>query len=119
VLGHVLAGGASLEDPGGAGEEAEVVGHLGGLVAGRRDRLADVPGLDLRELVGVFLDPVRELEEDLGALPRGRVETLGAWTALSASSAVLAGTSAIVSPVAGLRTSIVSPPAESTHFPPM
>ncbi len=44
---------------------------------------------------------------------------LAAWTARSASSAVLAGTSAIASPVAGFRTSIVSPPAESTHSPPM
>ena len=45
--------------------------------------------------------------------------SFAAWTARSASSAVLAGTSAIVSPVAGLSTSIVSPPAESTHSPPM
>src|SRR3954447_10664413 len=44
---------------------------------------------------------------------------LAAWTARSTSSAVAAGTSAIASPVDGLRTSIVSPPAESTHSPPM
>src|ERR671938_1178667 len=41
-----------------------------------------------------------------------------AWTARSTSSAVARGTSAIVSPVAGFRTSIVSPPSESTHSPP-
>src|SRR5689334_4330042 len=41
-----------------------------------------------------------------------------AWTARSTSSALARGTSAIVSPVAGLRTSIVSPLAESTHSPP-
>src|SRR5256885_1257322 len=44
---------------------------------------------------------------------------LAAWTARSTSSAVAAGTSAITSPVAGFRTSIVSPPAESTHSPPI
>src|ERR687884_1147664 len=41
-----------------------------------------------------------------------------AWTARSTSSAVACGTSAIVSPVAGFNTSIVSPPDDSTHSPP-
>src|SRR5919204_4078062 len=41
-----------------------------------------------------------------------------ACTARSTSSAVARGTSAIVSPVAGFSTSIVSPLAESTHSPP-
>ena len=39
-------------------------------------------------------------------------------TARSTSSAVPRGTSAITSPVAGLRTSIVSPEVDSTHSPP-
>src|SRR5919201_3107198 len=42
-----------------------------------------------------------------------------AWTARSTSAAEARGTSAIVSPVAGLSTSIVSPPAASTHSPPI
>src|SRR5919204_453127 len=42
-----------------------------------------------------------------------------ARTARSTSSADARGTSAIVSPVAGLSTSIVSPPAASTHSPPI
>src|SRR5581483_4814872 len=42
-----------------------------------------------------------------------------ASTARSTSSAPHRGTSAIVSPVAGLITSIVSPEAASTHSPPM
>src|SRR5664279_3570053 len=41
-----------------------------------------------------------------------------AVTARSTSSALQRGTSAIVSPVAGLITSIVSPDAASTHSPP-
>src|SRR5438477_7673959 len=41
-----------------------------------------------------------------------------ACTARSTSSADARGTSAIVSPVAGFSTSIVSPPAASTHSPP-
>src|ERR671939_2111404 len=43
---------------------------------------------------------------------------LAASTARPTSSAVELGTSAIVSPVAGLRTSIVPPSSESTHSPP-
>ncbi len=42
-----------------------------------------------------------------------------ASTARSTSSAVPRGTSAITSPVAGFRTSIVSPDVESTNSPPM
>src|SRR5580765_301312 len=42
-----------------------------------------------------------------------------AWTAWSTSSADARGTSAITSPVDGLRTSIVSPLEASTHSPPM
>ena len=42
-----------------------------------------------------------------------------AVTACSTSSAVPRGTSAMTSPVAGLRTSMVSPDVESTNSPPM
>src|SRR6266508_376121 len=42
-----------------------------------------------------------------------------ACTARSTSSAPARGTSAITSPVAGLSTSMVSPPAASTHSPPI
>src|SRR5437588_4351439 len=42
-----------------------------------------------------------------------------ACTARSTSSADARGTSAIVSPVAGFSTSIVPPPAASTHSPPI
>ena len=43
---------------------------------------------------------------------------IAAWTARSTSSAVDFGTSAIVSPVDGFSTSIVSPEEESAHSPP-
>src|SRR6059058_5784548 len=43
---------------------------------------------------------------------------LAASTARSTSACVPLGTSAIVSPVAGFRTSIVPPSSESTHSPP-
>ncbi len=42
-----------------------------------------------------------------------------ASTAFSTSSAVPRGTSAMTSPVAGFKTSIVSPLDDSTHSPPM
>ena len=44
--------------------------------------------------------------------------SFAASTAASTSAAVQAGTCAIVSPVAGLSTSIVPPSAASVHFPP-
>ena len=43
-----------------------------------------------------------------------RAAATARWT----SSSPPRGTSAIVSPVAGLSTSIVSPPTASTHSPP-
>ena len=42
-----------------------------------------------------------------------------ASTARPTSSALELGTSAIASPVAGFRTSMVSPEDDSTHSPPM
>src|SRR5450432_4175841 len=45
--------------------------------------------------------------------------SFAAWTALSTSSAVQLGTCAIVSPVAGLITSMVAPETESVNAPPI
>ena len=64
----VLRGGLALERASRAGEEAEVVGREGHLVAGDRHRLADVAGLELGQLVGVLLDQVGQLQQELGAV---------------------------------------------------
>ena len=72
VLGHVLHGRPALQGARGTREEAQVVrpgGHL--LVRDLRARLARVAVLGLHELVRVRLEGVRELEEQLLALPRG------------------------------------------------
>ena len=73
----VLAGRLALEVASGAGEEAEVVGRERHLVARGHERLADVDRLELRELLGVVVDHVRELEQELGALLRRLPEPLG------------------------------------------
>ena len=57
----VLGRGLALEVPRGAGEEAEVVGHDARLVDRDPPRLADVPRLEPRELLGVLVDHVGEL----------------------------------------------------------
>ena len=61
----VLGGGLALEVPRRAGEEAEVVRHQAGLVDGDPPRLADVPRLEARELLGVLVDHVGEPEQEL------------------------------------------------------
>src|SRR6185436_13868553 len=61
----VLGGGLALEVPRRAGEEAEVVRHHAGLVDGDPPRLADVPRLESRELLGVLVDHVGEPEQEL------------------------------------------------------
>src|SRR6266496_332565 len=62
----------------------------------------------------------RSSERSFGVLSSHSGSTpFAASTARSTSSAPHRGTSAIVSPVAGLITSIVSPDALSTHSPPM
>ena len=121
----VLAGRLALEHARGAGEEAEVVGGERHLVARGHERLADVQRLELRELLGVLLHHVRERVQQLRAVlrrllrprrpapagpprPRGR-----------RPPRCSAAPSAIVSPVAGAITSIVSPDALSTNSPPM
>jgi ParB family chromosome partitioning protein len=77
VAAHVLAGRASLEHPGGAREEAEVVGRDRDLVASRGHRLADVLRLELRQLLGVRVQRVRELEQYLRALAGSRLQPFG------------------------------------------
>ena len=77
VAAHVLAGGLALEHPRRAGEEANVVGGDRHLVARGRQRLADVLGLELGQLLGVFVEQVGELEQDLRALRGRRLEPFG------------------------------------------
>src|SRR5262249_6137534 len=47
------------------------------LIASGADRLADVEGLELGELVGVLLDDVGKLEQQLAAFARRGLEPLG------------------------------------------
>ena len=98
----------ALEVARGAREEAEVVGGERHLVARDHQRLADVARLDLRELLGVVGDDVRELEQQLGALAGRRVEPLGQRLLRALDRRVdlvrrHVRHVAIVSPVAGLR----------------
>ena len=121
---HVLTGGLALEHARRAGEETEVVRADGQLVLRVRERLADVARLELRELVAVLVDHVGELEQHLAALARRRLEPLRQRLLRRLNGAVdvlrdAFGTSAITSPVEGFTTSIVSPPAASTHLPPI
>ena len=93
------------------------------LVARVRERLAHVLRLDLRELLGVLVDHVGELEQHLGALAGGRLAPLGPGLLRGLDRAVdvrlrALGTSPIVSPVAGLMISAVSPSTASSHSPP-
>ena len=73
----VLGRGLALERAGRAGEEAEVVGRERHLVGRDRHRLADVQRLELRELVRVLVDHVRELQEQLHPVLRRLVEPVG------------------------------------------
>ena len=64
VVLHVLAGRLALEHPGGAGEEAEVVGGVRHLLRHRQaERLAGVLGLDRVDLLGPRVDRVGDLEQ--------------------------------------------------------
>ena len=74
VAGDVLARRLALEMPRGAREEAEVVGRERHLVARGHERLADVARLELRQLLGILLEDVRELVQQLRALLRRRVQ---------------------------------------------
>ena len=121
----VLAGRLALEVAGGAGEEAEVVGRERHLVARRHERLADVAATRAarapRRCSSITSASLcRSSERSFGVFvePRRAAPSCAASTARSTSSAPQRGTSAIVSPVAGLITSIVSPEAASTHSPP-
>ena len=89
----------------------------------RRHGLADVLGLEQRELLGVRVERVRQLEQRLGAFAGCRLEPLGQRRLGSVDRPVDVGlvpfgTSAIVSPVDGLMISAVPPSAASTHLPP-
>ena len=69
VAAHVLAGGEAVEGARHTGEEAQVVDqdrHLVGLH--RLDRLADIQGLELRQLIAVLLERVGDSQQRQGAL---------------------------------------------------
>jgi hypothetical protein len=69
VVGHVLPGRAAFEDPGRAGEEAEVVGGVGHLLRHRQtERLAGVLALDGVDLLGAGVDRLGDLEQRVGAV---------------------------------------------------
>jgi hypothetical protein len=72
VRRRVLPAGAALQGAGGACEEAHVVDAERDLLAGDGDRLADIEGLELGELLGVGLEPVGKLEQQLGPLTGSR-----------------------------------------------
>ena len=74
VPGDVLARGLSLEVARGARKEAQVVGRERHLVARGHERLAHVARFELRELLGVLIEHVGELVQELGALLRRRIE---------------------------------------------
>ena len=73
----VLACALALEVASRAGEEAKVVGRERHLLPRERDRLADVPRLDLRELLGVVGDHVGELQQQFGRSPGVASSQLG------------------------------------------
>ena len=77
VAAHVLAGGLALEHARRSREEPDVVRANRHLVLRVRQRLADVPRLDLRELVRVLVERVGELQQHLGALTGRRLQPLG------------------------------------------
>src|SRR5579884_1655146 len=77
VAGDVLARRLPLEVAGRAGEEAQVVGREGHLVAGRHQGLADVLRLQARELLGVLVEDVGEGVQELGPFLRRLLEPGG------------------------------------------
>ena len=71
VAAHVLAGRLALEYAGGAGEEADLVGHRRDLLRCRQLlRLARVLRLDVDKLVGALLDRVGDPQQRALALAR-------------------------------------------------
>jgi hypothetical protein len=73
----VLGCGLAFERAGGAGEEAEVVDRERHFALDDRRRLADVQGLELRELVRVLLQHVGELQQELHPVLRRLLEPAG------------------------------------------
>ena len=97
----------------GAGVEVEDVGDHADLAARAADRLADVCGLDPRELFAVLLDERREPPEQPPAVGRRNARQAGnavraRATAASVSSTPADSSVAIVSSVAGLMTVTVT-----------
>ena len=76
VAGDVLRRRLALEVSGRAGEEAQVVGHDPRLVHRHPPWLADVLRLEPRELLGVLVDHVGELEQQLHPVLRSLVPPL-------------------------------------------
>jgi len=61
---HVLTGRAALQDPGGTGEEPDLVNHRWQLFAGReRVRLAGVLRFQVHELISAGLDGISKLQQ--------------------------------------------------------
>jgi hypothetical protein len=73
VSADVLAGRLALDDPRGAGEEADVVHRELDVEVGRALRLADVSLLQGRQRLGIALDRIGECVERLGSLGRRRL----------------------------------------------
>ena len=75
---HVLAGRAPLEDPGGPGEEADLIDRGRDLLArGEGMRLAGVLSLEAHEVISALLDGVGQFEQGLLALAGGRAAPFG------------------------------------------
>ncbi len=70
----VLTGRAPLQDPGGTGEEADLVDHRRQLFGGREGiRLAGVLCLEVHELISASLDRIGELQKSVLTLAGRRV----------------------------------------------
>src|ERR1700686_4356548 len=75
VAAHVLAGGATFERAGGAGEEPQVVHARWDLFREKEGaRLAHVRRLDVRHRLGVGKNRIRQLEQHLAPLLGNRLE---------------------------------------------
>ena len=108
MVGHVLAGGRALQEPRGAGEEAQVVGDERDLVGlDGLDRLAGVERLQLGQLVAVRLDRVGELQQRVRALAgrraRPAVEGARARPGTARSTSVASEAGAVGDLLAGRR----------------
>ncbi|GFJ91496.1 hypothetical protein Prum_051380 [Phytohabitans rumicis] len=112
---HVLAGRPALQDPGGAGEEAELVdGGRQLLVGGELARLAGVADLGVDQVGGPGLDRVGELEQGLLPFRRGAVAPRlerGRGGAHGGVDVALGGDGCLGEDLAGARVNQVAEPA--------